>query len=151
MVNWATFKERNDGTFQPYKLSNEINNIEQFIWDDSPKSGIFYGAASLRDRFHFLFTIGAVIRSESVFKADLCDLVDFNYLQVDKPDLYRVLIMRIDSGKTIKGDNPLYARGIRHRDPRLCHIGALELWLMARFRIFNEMDKIDVFEWANLV
>ena len=66
MVNWATFKERNDGTFQPYKLSNDINNIAQFIWDDSPKSGIFYGAASLRDRFHFLFTIGAVIRGESV-------------------------------------------------------------------------------------
>ena len=29
MVNRATFKERNDGTFQPYKLSNEINNIEK--------------------------------------------------------------------------------------------------------------------------
>ena len=92
MVNRATFKERNDGAFQPYKLSNEINNIEQFIWDDSPKSGMFYGAASLRDRFHFLFTIGAVIRSESVFNADLSDLMDFNYLQVNEPDPYMYLL-----------------------------------------------------------
>ena len=38
MVNRTTYKERNNGTFQPYKLSNEINNIKQFIWDDSPKS-----------------------------------------------------------------------------------------------------------------
>ena len=143
MVNRATFKERNDGAFQPYKLSNEINNIEQFMWDDSPTSGMFYGAASLRDRFHFLFTIGAVIRSQSVFKADLSDLMDFNYTQKNEPDPYHVLIMRIGFGKTIKGDNPLYARGIRHRDPRLCHIGALGLWLMARFRIFNEMENID--------
>ena len=102
-----------------------------------------FGAATLRDRFHFLFTIGVVIRSESVFNADLSDLMDFNYLQVNEPDPYHVLIMRIGSGKTIRGDNPLYARGIRHRDARLCHIGALGLWLMARFRIFDEMEKID--------
>ena len=51
--------------------------------------------------------------------------------------------MRIGSGKTIKRDNSLYSRGIRHRDARLCHIEALGLWLMARFRIFNEMEKID--------
>ena len=153
MVNMATFKGKNDGIFQPYKLSNKINHIEQFIWDDSPKSGIFYGAASLCDRFHFLFTIGAVIRSESVFKADLCDLMDFKYLHVNEPDPYHVLITRIVSGKTIKGDNPLYARGTRHRDPRLCHIGVLGLWLMARFSIFNEMDKLDFLNgrtWFNI-
>ena len=102
MVNRATFKERNDGAFQPYKLSNEINNIEQFIWDDSPKSGIFYGAALLCDRFHFLFTIGAVIRSESVFKANLYDLMDFNYLQVNESNPYYVLIKRIGYGKQLK-------------------------------------------------
>ena len=64
MVNRTTFKERNDGTFQPYKLSNEINNIENFIWDDCPKFGMYYGTATLRDRFHFLFTTGTVIRSD---------------------------------------------------------------------------------------
>ena len=68
MVNRDPFKERNDGTFQPYNLSNEIDNIEKNIWDDCPKSGMYYGAATLRDRFHFLFTIGAVIRGESVLR-----------------------------------------------------------------------------------
>ena len=153
MVNRDPFKERNDGIFQPYNLFNEIDNIEKIIWDDCPKSSMYYGAATLRDRFHFLFTIGAVIRSESVFKADLCDLMDFNYLQVNEPDPYHVLITRIVSGKTIKGDNPLYARGTRHRDPRICHIRALGLWLMARFSIFNEMDKLDFLNgrtWFNI-
>ena len=60
--------ERNDDTFQPYTLSNKINNIEKSIWDDCPKSGIYCGAATLRDRFHFLFTIGVVIRGESVLR-----------------------------------------------------------------------------------
>ena len=114
---------------------------------------MYYVAATLRYRFHFLFTIGAVIRSESVFKADLCDLMDFKYLQVNEPDPYHVLIIRIGSGKIIKGDNILYARGKRHRDPRLCHIRALRLWLIVRFRIFNEMDKIDFSDgrtWFNI-
>ena len=31
IVNRDTFKERNDGTFTPYKLSNEINNIENLF------------------------------------------------------------------------------------------------------------------------
>ena len=66
IVNRDTFKERNDGTFTPYKLSNEINTIEKFIWNNCPKSGMYYAAAILRDIFHFLITIGAVIHSESV-------------------------------------------------------------------------------------
>ena len=64
MVNMTTFKERNDGTFQPYKLSNEINNIENFIWDNCPKFGMYYGTTTLRDRFHFLFITGTLIHSD---------------------------------------------------------------------------------------
>ena len=78
-VNRATFKERNDGAFQPYKLSTKINKIESFIWFGYSIIGKYYDATMLRDRFHFLFTLGAVIRSESVFKVDLSDLVDFTY------------------------------------------------------------------------
>ena len=55
MVNRATFKERNDGTFQPYNLCNEINNIKKFISDDCPKSGTYYASATFRGRFYFLF------------------------------------------------------------------------------------------------
>ena len=81
MANKATFKERNDGIFKPYKSSNEIKKFEKFIWDDCPKSDMYYGATTLRDRFHFVFTIGAVIRSKSIFKADLSDLMDFTFHQ----------------------------------------------------------------------
>ena len=126
-VNRATFKKRNDGAFQPYNLSTKINNIKRFLWHDCSTIGKYYSAATLRDRFHFLFTLGAVIRSESVFKADLNDLMEFTYHQENEPDPYHVLIMRIGFGKTVKGDNPIYARGLRHRDARLCHIGLFGL------------------------
>ena len=79
---------------------------------------MYYVAATLRYRFHFLFTIGA---------RQIRELIDFTFHQENEPDPYHVLIMRIGFGKTTKVDEPLYARGIRHRDPRLCHIGALGL------------------------
>ena len=53
--------------------------------------------------------------------------MDFTFHQENELDPYHVLIVRIGLGKTIKGDKPLYARGIRYRNPRLCHIGALGL------------------------
>ena len=115
--------------------------------------GKYYGAATLRDRFHFLFTLGAVIRSESCFKADLSDLMDFTFHQENEPDPYHVLVMRIGFGKTVRGDKPIYARGLRHKDARLCHIGALGLWLMARFHIYNEMERVDFTDnksWFNM-
>ena len=77
--------------------------------------------------FIFLFTFGAFIHSESIFKADSSDLMDFTYHHENEPDLYHVLIMRIGFGETVKDEKPIYARGIRHRDARLCHIGALGL------------------------
>ena len=61
--------------------------------------------------------------------------------------------MRIGSGKTVLCDNPIYTRGLRHRDARLCHIGSLGLWLMARFHVFNEMEGIaftDNKSWFNI-
>ena len=57
LVNRAIFKERNDGTFTPYKLSNEINNIEKFIWNNCLKSGMYYTTATLRDIFHFIIKL----------------------------------------------------------------------------------------------
>ena len=75
-VSRKMFKERLDGTFAPYKLASEVNRIENYIWDDHNNTGYFSGS-SMRDRFQFLMTLGSVSRSESLYKADLCDLCDF--------------------------------------------------------------------------
>ena len=113
-VNRVTFKERNDGAFQSSKLSTKINNIESFIHNNCSISSKYYDGATLRDRFQFFLTLGAVIRSKSVFKIDFSDLIDFTYHQENEPDPYYALIMRIGFWKTVKGDNPIHARGLRH-------------------------------------
>ena len=93
-----TFEEWNDGTFQPYKVSTEINNMEKYIWYDCTFAGKYYSTVTLRDRFDFLFTLGVVMCSEFVFTSSLSCLMDFTYHQEKEPDLYHVLVMRIGFG-----------------------------------------------------
>ena len=45
-----------------------------------------YGTAALRDRFQFIMTRLAAMRSDSVCNADLCDLYDFTFLQPGEHD-----------------------------------------------------------------
>ena len=141
-VSRKIFKERLDGTFAPFKLASEVNRIENYIWDDHNNTGYFSGS-SMRDRFQFLMTLGSVSRSESLYKADLCDLCDFNFKQRREIDPYHILIMRIGFGKTVGSDHAIYARGMRHSDVTLCPIGALGLWFLHRFFLSTEMETIN--------
>ena len=64
--------------------------------------------------------------------SDLCDLVHGNVL---------IHVMRIATGKT-NGLKILYGRCIRHKNVNLCAIGALGLYLLARFHQTSEADGI---------
>ena len=63
---------------------------------------ICFFTATLRERFHYLFTLGVIIRSESVFKADLCDCIGFKFHQLNELDPYYMMIVIIGSCKTIE-------------------------------------------------
>ena len=87
-------------------------------------------------------TLSAVMRSDSVYKADLCDLCDFTCQQPGEHYPYHVLILRDGSGKSVE-DKTQFGKVMRHRDPELCPIGALGLWLLARFNVTKEPDSFD--------
>ena len=110
-----------------------------------------YGTAALRDRFQFLMTLSAVMRSDSIYKADLCDLCDFSFKQGGEHSPYHILILRDGGGKSVQ-DKTQFGKVMRHRYPELCPIGALGLWLLARFDITSEQDNIDFLDnesWFN--
>ena len=82
------------------------------------------------------------MRSDSIYKADLADLCHFQFTQTREQYPYFILILRIGAGKTVK-DNAEFGKVMRHNDVRLCAIGSLGLWLLARFDATNEMEGID--------
>lgn len=76
------------------------------------------------------------LRSDSIFKADSCDLYDlcdFCYHQRSKQSAYQILIMRIVEDKTVHDKN-IFVRVMRHADVRRCAMGTLDLWLLDRLK-----------------
>ena len=151
-VSKAMFKERTTSEFQPFKVAPEVAKIEYYLWEYASKN-IASCASALRDRYHYLMTLGGVLRSESMYLADLSDLCDFIFHQTLEPDPYHVSVLRIGRGKTNKANN-IFGRAMRHKDPRMCSVSGLGLYLLARFQSTNEVDELFDFTknktWFNI-
>ena len=141
-VTKAMFKERATGAFEPFKMLPQIPRIEKYLWEYSNRS-YAYGAAAMRDRFQFLMCLCGVLRSESLYQADLSDLCDFFINQDGEPDHYHIAVLRIGDGKANKDGNAVFGRVMRHKDPRLCAINALAIYLCMRFDVTGEIESID--------
>ena len=81
-------------------------------------------------------TSNGSLRGESLIKSDLSDLCDI-VVEGNSLDKAHIFVMRITSGKT-NGLKTLYGRSMRHKDVTLCSIGALALYLLARFEFGGE-------------
>ena len=84
------YKEKVDKVFGgPYHAVEKMDEIEATMWVKSAK---LRGTGSwLRNRFIFLYTTAGILRSESLFRAELSD---FLCIRVKKPeDVHPLLVM----------------------------------------------------------
>ena len=131
-------------------MTKQIPNIENSLWN-LEKNIRVYGLNALRNRFQFLMTSGAVMRSDSLHSADLCDLCDFVFLQPKEGDDYHIIILRDGDAKISKGKTQ-YGKVMRHKLLELCSISALGLYLLVRFRITQEVNEfgfMNTYSWFN--
>ena len=87
-------------------------------------------------------TLSAVMRSDLVYKADLCNLYDFTFQQSSKHSPYYILILRDGGGKSVN-DKIQSGKVIRHMGAELCPIGALDLLFLACFEVTKEHETFD--------
>ena len=145
------FKERMTSDFEPYRILNDLPKLEEYIWNENKDKRI-YGASSLRDRFQLLFSLSGVLRSDSIYKADLSDLLDFKFKQKNEPDPYHICILRVGEGKTVQ-NKCQFGKIMRHIDVHMCAMGALGFWLFSRFMVTDEVKKMDFSDnetWFNM-
>ena len=121
----------------PYTAVEEIPNIE----DELFKAGM-YGStrkafASLRNRYCFLHTTKGILRGESLFNSELSDNLGIHIKKPTDPHEMFVDIMQLAFGKTNNGLK-LFGRVARHKDPRLCAVGAKAFYLLYRFDVTGE-------------
>ncbi|KAG7338733.1 centromere DNA-binding like protein [Nitzschia inconspicua] len=89
-------------------------------------------------------TTFAILRGESMFKAELSDLYGVQVQTPDDPHPIYVMMMQISTGKTNQ-DLKLFGRAARHKNPLLGPVGALAFYLLYRFSQTGEFESIDDF------
>ena len=125
------FEEKLNSEFAPYVSVSSIPQIEAALFERYSMATVKC-ISSLRDRFCFLMTFSGILRGESLFNCDLSDLCDVIHESPSSGIAVHILVMRIAQGKT-NGLKTLYGRVMRHRDVNQCAVGALALYLFARF------------------
>ncbi|KAG7367334.1 centromere DNA-binding like protein [Nitzschia inconspicua] len=121
-----------ENEMSPYGALDHIDQIENALFHMGCVSDSRSILSSLRNRFTFLFTTGGILRGESVYMAELSDLLHATVHRTRDPHPVTVMILQMATGKTNK-DLKLYGRVARHKNVNLCSIGALGFYLMYRF------------------
>ncbi|KAG7336496.1 centromere DNA-binding like protein [Nitzschia inconspicua] len=138
-VKRANYDEKVDHEMSPYGALDHIDQIENALFQMGCVSDSRSILSSLRNRFTFLFTTGGILRGESVYMAELSDLLHATVQRTRDPHPVTVMILQMATGKTNK-DLKLYGRVARHKNVNLCSIGALGFYLMYRFHYTGEWD-----------
>jgi Centromere DNA-binding protein complex CBF3 subunit, domain 2 len=96
-----------------------------------------------------LQTTSGILRTESLYRAELSDFLGINPPKrpIDVHPMY-LLINQNMQGKTNK-NRTLYGRSTRHCNVVLCCIGAIALYLTYRFWITNKFAKFTATDWCN--
>ena len=116
--NKKSFKDRGLGTMLDQLHPNDLVNISRWFLDKSFKLN------SLRDRAMFLLCHSGLLRGEDARGLELADLSSYR-LQAHP----LALIMLMEHGKTNREADKQFAASFRHRDPLMCPIGALGIYL----------------------
>jgi hypothetical protein len=149
-VKKATYQEKVGAEFAPYTIVESYPAIEQELWNDCVKAvGPRQIACQLRHRYCAQHTATGILRAESLYRAEWSDFIIIQPPRLES-DVHPIQIMvnQVSQGKTNHG-RLLYGRAIRHRDVRLCAVGALSAYMMYRFFVTNEFSNLTVDDWLD--
>jgi hypothetical protein len=133
------FVEKLDGEFTPFTTFEQVPEIENWFWA-AGKNAARSALTGLRNRFAFLQCYAGILRHESIFLAELSDLLAIVVPRAHEDPLF-ISILQLEQGKTVcAGGNRQFGRALRHREVHLCPVGALGMYLFQRFRISGEME-----------
>ena len=150
LVRRANYLEKVTAEFAPYTIVERYGEIEQELWNDSSQAvGPRQVCCQLRHRYCSQHTASGILRSESLHRAEFSDFLMIRppktELDIHHPD---IMVNQISLGKTNHG-RLLYGRALRHRDVRLCAVGALAFYTIYRFHVTREFSNLTVDDWLN--
>jgi len=149
MIRKSTYQEKVSSEFAPYTIVEHYNEIEDLMWNDSDTIGRRSVCTNLRHRYSLLHLTSGILRCESLHRAEISDFMMLRPPKKDT-DIHPMLLMinQIAQGKTNHG-RLMYGRATRHRDVRLCCLGALAFYLMYRFDCTGEFKDMTINDWLD--
>ena len=119
----------------------QVGAIEDYYWSLGEKFDCRTMFSSLQNRMLFLFTTKGILRCDCMYAAELSDMfyLDASTARRRDPHAMMVMIMQFNNSKTNQGLK-LFGHVGRHKDPRLCAIGAMGFYLFYRFNITQEFE-----------
>jgi hypothetical protein len=129
-VKKSGYAEKVDHEMSPYGALDTIDQIENALFQSGCVTDTRSTFSSLHNQFTFLFTVGGILRGESVYMAKLSDLLQCKIQrEYCDPHPVTVMILQMATGKTNQ-ELKLYGRVGRHKNVNLCPIGALGFYLL---------------------
>lgn len=151
-INELTFTEVSVCDTEYYQVVNKMTEIGEELWKMvmEEKIGSQGFITILQHRFMFLYTVSAIARGESILDGKLSKLSYFE-LSRNEPTPIQVMVLKNTIGKSNRG-RILLGRVIRYKDPNLCPLNALAMYLFFRFDFteeYNKMNPSDNESWFN--
>jgi hypothetical protein len=141
------YAEKVDHEMPPYGALDTSDQTENALFQSGCVTDARSTFSSLRNRFTFLFTVGGILNGESVYMAELSDLLHCKIQREHcDPHPVTVMILQMATGKTNQ-ELKLYGRVGRHKNVNLCPIGALGFYLLYRFHYTIPSDFSDNESW----
>ena len=116
----ARYEEKVDHQFSSYKALGEVDSIEAELHRRCCNASLRQAFSALRNRFVFLFSMKGILWCESLYKAELSDLLHVSNKAPKDVHPFAILIMQIAISKTNNGIYKLYRRAMRCKDVLMC-------------------------------
>ena len=142
-------EEKAISEFTPHAAAERHDEIEDALWLSGCAPACRSVNCALRHRFCFLYLTSGTLRSESLCRADLSDFMGLRVPKKDN-DVHPMFLMinQIPVGKTTHGCVQC-GRATRHKNPKLCCVGAMAFCMQCRFCNTAEFADFTVEDWLD--
>lgn len=107
-VSKSNYDEKVDKDVSPYTIIDDLVRIEACIWGKACGSSYRSCFTWMRNRFTFLMSYCGILRCESIFNAELSDLLSVCIGKDHDAHPLEILVMQIPRGKSLRCDVYLF-------------------------------------------
>jgi hypothetical protein len=97
----SQYGEKVDKEFAPYAAVEELGSIEGCLWSRGQGNIVRTALAWMRHRYCFLQSFSGILRCESIFNAELSDMLCISTKKPVDPHSLFIVIMQLASGMLI--------------------------------------------------